>query len=164
MQKIVAALGCIIFILSMLYVHPVETEEQTFINVKPCSMLSGVLDYQDVQDLSTPSSAIMEEARVREYVEWRDSRPKKLYFGTMATTGYLATGNPCADGAYPCVGWTVACNDPRLWHKTIYIEGVGTRYVHDTGGMASTVLDVFVGSISEAYAITSGSRNVYILE
>ena len=86
------------------------------------------------------------------------------YFGKMATTGYLATGNPCADGSYPCVGWTVACNDRRLWHKTIYIEGVGTRYVHDTGGMPVNVLDVFVGSIEEAYAMTNNSRAVYIVE
>ena len=111
---------------------------------------------------ATPCQAIEEKAKGLAYIE--ANKPKMVYFGTMATTGYLATGNPCADGCYPIAGWTVACNDRRLWHKTIYIEGVGTRYVHDTGGMAVNVLDVFVGSISEAYAMTCSSRAVYIVE
>lgn len=111
---------------------------------------------------ATPSQAIEEKAKGIALIEAR--KPKMVYFGTMATTGYLATGNPCADGNYPCVGWTVACNDSRLWHKTIYIEGVGTRYVHDTGGMPMNVLDVFVGNLSEAYAMTCGNRDVYIVE
>lgn len=113
-------------------------------------------------NIATPSQAIEEKQKGLEYIE--EHSPKMYYFGNMATTGYLATGNTCADGNYPVAGWTVACNDRRLWHKTIYIEGVGTRYVHDTGGMPMSVLDVFVGSLSEAYSITSGSRAVYIVE
>jgi 3D (Asp-Asp-Asp) domain-containing protein len=113
-------------------------------------------------NIATPSQAIEEKAKGVKYIE--EHTPKMVYFGNMATTGYLATGNPCADGCYPVAGWTVACNDRRLWHKTIYIEGVGTRYVHDTGGMPVNVLDVFVGSIGEAYAMTNNSRAVYVIE
>lgn len=105
---------------------------------------------------ATPTSAIEEPKKAK--------KPNMTYFGTMATTGYLATGCPCADGVYPQVGWTVACNDSRLWHKKIYIEGIGIRYVHDTGGMPLNVLDVFVGSLDEAYSITSYNRKVYIVE
>lgn len=105
---------------------------------------------------ATPTSAIEEPKKAK--------KPNMTYFGTMATTGYLATGSPCADGAYPEVGYTVACNDSRLWHKKIYIEGIGIRYVHDTGGMPIDVLDVFVGSLEEAYSITSYNRKVYIVE
>jgi 3D (Asp-Asp-Asp) domain-containing protein len=119
-------------------------------------------DAEVVIEVATPSQAIEEPKKYLAIIEAR--KPKMVYFGNMATTGYLATGNPCADGSYPVAGWTVACNDRRLWHKTIYIEGVGTRYVHDTGGMPMSVLDVFVGSLSEAYSITSGSRAVYIVE
>jgi hypothetical protein len=76
MQKIVAALGVIIFMLSMLYVHPVETtSEPTTIYIYNYGMVEDVLKYQDVQNLSTPSSAIMEELKVQEYVEWRESNP-----------------------------------------------------------------------------------------
>lgn len=119
-------------------------------------------DAEVVIEVATPSQAIEEPKKYLAIIEAR--KPKMVYFGNMATTGYLATGNPCADGNYPVVGWTVACNDSRLWHRKIYIEGVGTRYVHDTGGMPVNVLDVFVGSLSEAYSITSGSRAVYIVE
>jgi len=106
---------------------------------------------------ATPTSAIEEPKKAK-------NKPKMIFFGTMATTGYLATGCPCADGNYPSTGWTVACNDSRLWHKKIYIEGIGIRYVHDTGGMPLNVLDVFVGSLDEAYSITSYNRKVYIVE
>lgn len=105
---------------------------------------------------ATPTSAIEEPKKAK--------KPDMTYFGTMATTGYLATGCPCADGNYPSTGWTVACNDSRLWHKKIYIEGIGIRYVHDRGGMPLNVLDVFVGSLDEAYSITSYNRKVYIVE
>ena len=84
------------------------------------------------------------------------------YYASYQLTAYCATGNPCADGAYPSVGYTVASNDPNLWHKWIYIEGVGDRYVHDTGGMASNVIDVFVGSYDEAIQFGRWSANIYV--
>lgn len=102
---------------------------------------------------ATPSSAIEEPKKAVQ-------GPTMTYFSTMQLTAYVATGCPCADGNYPCVGWTVACNDSRLWHKTIYIEGYGTRYVHDTGGMPVDTLDLFVGSLDEAYQV--GRRNVEV--
>ncbi len=108
-------------------------------------------------NVATPSSAIEEPKK-------KTKEPEMEYYGTMATTGYLATGCPCADGTYPSTGWTVACNDSRLWHRKIYIEGIGVRYVHDRGGMPMDVLDVFVGSLDEAYSITNYSRKVYIVE
>lgn len=95
------------------------------------------------------------------YVE---PEPQPLYFGQMECTAYIATGNPCADGVYPTVGYTVACNDPALWHKHIAIEGMGEFYVHDTGGMASNVLDIFVGSYDEAINFGRQVRNVYVLD
>lgn len=83
------------------------------------------------------------------------------YIGTFELTAYCATGNPCADGAYPQVGYTVACNDSRLWHHWIYIEGYGTFYVHDTGGMASNVIDIFMGSYDECIQFGRRSANIY---
>ena len=84
--------------------------------------------------------------------------------GSFELTAYCATGNPCADGVYPTVGHTVACNDSRLWHHWVYIEGYGTYYVHDTGGMASNVIDIFMGSYNECIQFGRRRANVYIVD
>ena len=88
----------------------------------------------------------------------------KSYAGNFELTAYVATGCPCADGNYPQVGHTVACNDSSLWHKWIEIEGYGIYYVHDTGGMACNVIDVFVGSYDEAIQFGRRCANRYVLE
>ena len=88
----------------------------------------------------------------------------KTFVGTYSLTAYVATGSPCADGVYPILGYTAACNDPALWHKKIYIEGVGNFYVHDTGGMASNVIDLFVPSYGDAVNFGVRNANVYIVE
>ena len=90
--------------------------------------------------------------------------PKKTFVGNYDLTAYVATGSPCADGSYPQVGYTVASNDPALWHKWIEIEGHGIFYVHDTGGMSSSVIDIFVGSYGEAVQFGCRNANVYIVE
>ncbi|MBO4591316.1 MAG: 3D domain-containing protein [Eubacterium sp.] len=88
----------------------------------------------------------------------------RSYAGNFELTAYVATGCPCADGNYPQVGHTVACNDSSLWHKWIEIEGYGIYYVHDTGGMACNVIDVFVGSYDEAIQFGRRCANIYVLE
>lgn len=85
------------------------------------------------------------------------------YIGGFELTMYCPTGNPCADGVYPSAGYTVACNDSRLWHKWIYIEGMGRYFVHDTGGMSSNVIDIFTESYDEAINFGRGYANVYII-
>lgn len=113
-------------------------------------------------NIATPCQAIEEKAKGLALIE--ANKPKMVYFGSMQMTAYVATGNPCADGNYPVSGWTVACNDSRLWHRTIYIEGYGTRYVHDTGGMASNVIDIFVSSYDEAIQFGRRSADVYVVD
>jgi 3D (Asp-Asp-Asp) domain-containing protein len=105
-------------------------------------------------------------------MEWEEkqvgiemSSPEGMtYYSTMELTAYMWTGNPCADGVYPAEGYTAACNDPALWHKWVYIEGVGTYYIHDTGGMASNVIDIYVKDIDVATQFGRQTANVYILE
>lgn len=89
---------------------------------------------------------------------------KEVYMGNYELTAYIATGNPCADGVYPQVGYTAACNDPNLWHKWVHIEGYGDYYIHDTGGMASNVIDIFVGSYDEAIQFGRQKGEVYIVD
>lgn len=89
---------------------------------------------------------------------------KEVYMGEYELTAYIATGNPCADGVYPQVNYTVASNDPSLWHKWIRIEGYGDYYVHDTGGMATNVIDIFMGSYDEAIQFGRRKAEVYIID
>lgn len=106
-----------------------------------------------------PSDVIeMYEQRQEESIE------KEVYMGNYELTAYIATGNPCADGQYPQVGYTAACNDPDLWHKWVHIEGYGDYYIHDTGGMASNVIDIFVGSYDEAIQFGRRQGEVYIID
>lgn len=92
------------------------------------------------------------------------SEPQLKVVGTYQLTAYIATGNPCADGQMPQVGLTAACNDPALWHKWVHIDGYGDYYIHDTGGMASNVIDIFVGSYDEAIQFGRRSATVSIIE
>lgn len=85
------------------------------------------------------------------------------YYGCLELTAYTWTGNPCADGVFPSSGYTVACNNSDLWHKWIYIEGIGTYYVHDTGGMACGVIDIYMDSYDACIQFGRQSANVYVL-
>lgn len=86
------------------------------------------------------------------------------YVGEYQFTAYTASGNKCADGTYPQENYTVASNDSRLWHKWVYLEGIGWRYVHDTGGMPTNVIDIYMGSYSECIQFGRRSGEVYIYE
>lgn len=87
-----------------------------------------------------------------------------VFYSTYELTAYIATGNPCADGVYPVVGYTAASNDPNLWHKWVYIEGLGRRYIHDTGGMPSNVIDIFTDTYDNAIMFGRQVANIYIIE
>lgn len=132
---------------------------------------------------ASPKSSIKEETmhevftaeettQIDQAVEEVESAPESssdsssdgmTFAGTYELTAYTATGNPTADGTMPSVGVTVACNDPALWHRWIYIEGYGTYYCHDTGGMSVNVIDLFVGSYDEAIQFGRRSANVYLV-
>lgn len=111
---------------------------------------------------ATPPSELPPTAFVQEGDE-------RTYVGSYQCTAYKSTGNACADGVYPCEGVTVASNDPNLWHKVIEISGTGTDwdglyYVHDTGGMSSNVIDIFIDDYSECIQFGRRSADIYIVE
>lgn len=85
------------------------------------------------------------------------------YVGDFELTAYTWTGSPCADGEYPRASHTVACNDPALWHEWIYIEGIGTYYVHDTGGMSSNVIDIYMDDYDSCINFGRQYAKVYIV-
>lgn len=113
---------------------------------------------EDIQKLALEKEVLEKELHKQQ--QEQEAKPTSTVVGTYQLTAYVATGNPCADGQYPQVGYTAACNDPNLWHKWIHIEGYGDFYVHDTGGMSSNVIDLFVGSYDEA--IQFGRRSAVV--
>lgn len=121
-----------------------------------------VANTEDTTDTSSESNAEQPTEDATATEDTSESESSYYVYGTFELTAYCATGNPCADGVYPSVGYTVACNDPALWHKWIHIEGYGDYYVHDTGGMASNVIDIFMGSYDECIQFGRRSATVYV--
>lgn len=85
------------------------------------------------------------------------------YLGVYELTAYEYTGNCCADGSAPIEWWSVACNDPALFHKKIYIEGYGEFWVCDTGGMSSYgILDLYLGDYNSCIEFGRRSAKVWV--
>lgn len=97
-----------------------------------------------------------------EHIEEKEEAVQE-YVGVYELTAYAETGSPCADGVYPRISHTAASNDPALWHRWIFIEGHGTYYVHDHGGMASNVIDIYLGDYDSCIQFGRQSAKVYII-
>lgn len=114
-----------------------------------------------------PESVVYAEAEeVIEPEEIAEESPEEEleYLGTYEMTAYEWTGNPCANGNYPEVGYTVACNSLPLG-TTVYIEGVGYRVVEDRGAdwHGSNWMDLYLGDVDSCYAWGVRSVDVYIV-
>lgn len=82
--------------------------------------------------------------------------------GYYELTAYEETEYPCANGNYPTVGYTVACNSLPLGTR-IYIEGYGEYVVEDTGGMGGGVVDIYLGDPGACIQFGRQGANVYII-
>ena len=84
------------------------------------------------------------------------------YLGNLYITGYVGTGNSTSSGEYPYVGGVAMSRDYGLpYGTTIYIEGLGTYVLNDTG-CDYGVVDVFCDSVSACYALTRYT-DVYVV-
>lgn len=83
--------------------------------------------------------------------------------GNFQLTAYEWTGNPCANGNYPTVGYTFASNYFPLGTR-LYIEGIGEGVVEDTGGMGNNVVDIYMGDVQTCINFGRQNAEVYILE
>lgn len=83
------------------------------------------------------------------------------YLGVYELTAYEYTGNPCANGNMPTVGYTVACNSLPLGTR-IYIEGYGYYVVEDRGGMSSGTIDIYLGDADACIQFGRRTANVYL--
>lgn len=107
-------------------------------------------------------------AEAEEAVEEEETviqEPEMEYLGTFEMTAYEWTGNPCANGNYPEVGYTVACNSLPLGTR-VYIEGVGYRVVEDRGAEWHSYnwMDLYLGDVSACYEWGIRSVEVYIVK
>lgn len=143
--------------------EPVDIQQQTIEKDSMVFSKTKADDDDGVFDVSVADEYKDAKEEIDESDVTAEEDINHTYLGVYELTAYIATGNPCADGIYPQVGYTIACNDPALWHKWVYIEGYGTYYCHDTGGMALNVIDVFVGSYDEAIQFGRRTANVYII-
>lgn len=114
-----------------------------------------------------PESVVYAEAEeVIEPEEIAEESPEEEleYLGTYEMTAYEWTGSPCANGNYPEVGYTVACNSLPLG-TTVYIEGVGYRVVEDRGAdwHGDWWMDLYLGDVDSCYAWGVRSVDVYVV-
>lgn len=107
-----------------------------------------------------------EIAELRLRIEKRKKEEaRRTHIGEFYITAYAATGNPCANGNYPTVGKTIACNSLPMGTK-VYIEGVGERIVEDRGASwhANNWIDLYLGETQTCIDWGKQSLDVYILK
>ena len=85
--------------------------------------------------------------------------------GEWKITAYAYTGSPCANGNFPSVGYTVACNSLPFGTK-IYIDGVGFRTVEDRGPsyLGDAWCDLYLGDTTSCIQWGMQYRKVWVCE
>lgn len=134
-------------------------EVRTVVEAEEINDMQGNYQGYKTQHDMEQENCIIGEA-TSEHVE---ETVRQEYVGNFELTAYTWTGNPCADGEYPRASHTVACNDPRLWHEWIYIEGYGTYYCHDRTGVSSNVIDIYMDDYDSCIQFGRQSARVYIV-
>lgn len=136
-----------------------QKEEYTITYVSPTPLVEEVPkklwdDPPIVKEvvLATPKPQLTEE-----------KKPEMTFLGVYELTAYEWTGNRCANGNYPTCNYTVACNSLPLGTQ-IFIEGMGTYVVEDRGGMADSVIDIYMGDYDTCIQFGRRTANVYIIE
>ena len=97
-----------------------------------------------------------------EYLTDQDPLDGAQYMGTWRITAYAYTGSPCANGNYPEVGYTIACNSLPFGAE-VYIDGVGFRTVEDRGPgwLGDAWCDLYLGDTAECVAWGDQYRDVW---
>lgn len=100
-----------------------------------------------------------------EYLTDEDPLENMEFLGTWMITAYAETGNCCANGEYPGVGRTVACNSLPFGTQ-VYIAGVGARTVEDRGSssMGDSWIDLYLGNTSDCIQWGVQYLDVYIIK
>lgn len=98
-----------------------------------------------------------------EYTQKTDPLEEMELLGTWRVTAYAETGYPCANGCYPTVGYTIACNSLPFGTE-VYIENVGIRTVEDRGPawLGSEWCDLYLGDYWTCVQWGNQYLNVYL--
>jgi 3D (Asp-Asp-Asp) domain-containing protein len=99
-----------------------------------------------------------------DYISTTDPASGWECLGDWRITAYAETGLACANGEYPEVGYTIACNSLEFGTK-VYIEGIGFRTVEDRGPtwMGDAWLDVYMGDVNTCIQFGDQVRRVWIV-
>ena len=97
-----------------------------------------------------------------QYTQDSDPFEEMELLGEWRITAYAETGYCCANGAYPTVGYTIACNSLDFVAQ-VYIEGVGFRTVEDRGPqwLGSEWCDLYLGEYTDCVQWGDQYRKVW---
>ena len=111
---------------------------------------------------------LRKKALAKEEEERRKAEEERLankqFWANAQMTAYEWTGKKCANGNWPVVGQTVACNSLPLGTH-VWIDGIGERIVEDRGASwhSADWMDLYLGDVSACDAFGVQRRAVYIL-
>ena len=139
------------------YIDSEDTLEASEITLE---VVDDEIDLEESKIVSEASGELIEV----EIIPFKEpNKDSMTYLGSYELTAYAWTGNPCANGNYPSLGYTVASNSIPIGSR-IYIEGYGEYVVEDRGGMASNVIDVYLEDYSSCIQFGRRTANVYLIE
>lgn len=97
-----------------------------------------------------------------DYTQDADPFAEMEFLGDWRITAYAETGYCCANGAYPTVGYTIACNSLPFGTE-VYVDGVGFRVVEDRGPawLGNAWCDLYLGVYEECIAWGDQTRKVW---
>lgn len=132
--------------------------------VPPWDMPADAVRNEPESVVYAEAEEVIEPEEIAEESPEESQEEELEYLGTFEMTAYEWTGNPCANGNYPEVGYTVACNSLPLG-TTVYIEGVGYRVVEDRGAEwhGSNWMDLYLGDVDSCYEWGVRSVEVYVV-
>lgn len=97
-----------------------------------------------------------------EYTQDTDPFEEMELLGEWRVTAYAETGYCCANGNYPTLGYTVACNSLPFGTQ-VYIDGVGIRTVEDRGPawLGDAWCDLYLGEYTACVQWGDQRRRVW---
>lgn len=107
--------------------------------------------------------ALAKEEEARKKAE-EERLANKKFWATAQMTAYEWSGLRCANGNWPTVGYTVACNTLPLGTH-VWIEGIGERVVEDRGASwhDSNWMDLYLGDVAACNEFGVQYPDVYII-
>ena len=100
-----------------------------------------------------------------EFIQESDPFEDMELLGTWRVTAYAETGYCCANGNYPTVGYTIACNSLPFGTE-VFIEDVGFRTVEDRGPayLGDAWLDLYLGEYDACVQWGDQTKKVWKVE